>query len=80
MLTIVNQTMGVAMVQREHWHAADAVAEAGIPKPTLLCWIKQGKIAEAAKRDGNGWRLFDRREVDEIIALASATVPSEGRK
>lgn len=68
------------MAQRDHWHAADAAAEAGISKPTLLRWIKQGKVAEAAKRDRNGWRLFDRGEVDQIKALASATAPSKGRK
>ncbi|MDG2535253.1 helix-turn-helix domain-containing protein [Sphingomonas sp. HITSZ_GF] len=64
------------MAEREHWHVADAAAEAGISKPTLLRWIKQGKIAEAAKRDRNGWRLFDRGEVDQIKALACATAPS----
>lgn len=68
------------MAHREHWYVADAAAEAGISKPTLLRWIKQGKIAEAATRDRNGWRLFDRREVDKIKALASSTAPSGGRK
>lgn len=68
------------MMPENHLHAADAAAEAGISKPTLLRWIKLGKIADAARRDRNGWRIFDREEVDRIKALAASTHQVGGMK
>jgi predicted site-specific integrase-resolvase len=65
-------------MQSHHLHAAEAAAAAGISKPTLLRWIKRGKIADAARRDRNGWRIFDQAEVARIKALAATTHPSEG--
>jgi len=59
----------------DHMHAAEAAAAAGISKPTLLRWIKLGKIADAARRDRNGWRIFDQDEVDRIKAIAASTRP-----
>ncbi|GLS35239.1 hypothetical protein GCM10010869_08270 [Mesorhizobium tianshanense] len=60
-------------MQTDHLHAAEAAAAAGISKPTLLRWIKLGKIADAARRDRNGWRIFDQGEVDRIKAVAAST-------
>jgi predicted site-specific integrase-resolvase len=65
-------------MQTIHWHAAEAAAAAGISKPTLLRWIKLGKIADAARRDRNGWRIFDQDEVDRIKAVAASTHPVGG--
>lgn len=62
-----------------HLHAAQAAAAAGISKATLLRWIRQGKIDEAAELDRNGWRLFSPTEVEKIRTLAAATIPSKGR-
>jgi predicted site-specific integrase-resolvase len=62
-------------MQINHLHAAEAAAAAGISKPTLLRWIKLGKIADAARRDRNGWRIFDQDEVDRIKAVAASTHP-----
>ena len=67
-------------MQIDHLHAADAAAAAGISKPTLLRWIKLGKIADAARRDRNGWRIFDQEEVDRIKAVAASTHPVGGVK
>jgi len=76
-LTILNHSQGDAM-QAELLHAAQAAAAAGISKPTLLRWIKLGKIADAARRDRNGWRIFDRAEVARIKALAATTQSGAG--
>lgn len=65
-------------MQTDHLHAAEAAAAAGISKPTLLRWIKLGKIADAARRDRNGWRIFDQEEVDRIKAVAASTHPVRG--
>lgn len=68
------------MTGSTHLHAADAAAAAGISKPTLLRWIKHGKIADAARRDRNGWRIFDPNEVALIKAVAASTQPSVSSK
>lgn len=60
-------------MQTDRLHAAEAAAAAGISKPTLLRWIKLGKIADAARRDRNGWRIFDQEEVNRIKAVAAST-------
>jgi predicted site-specific integrase-resolvase len=65
-------------MQTDNLHAAEAAAAAGISKPTLLRWIKLGKIADAARRDRNGWRIFDQDEVDRIKAVAASTYPVGG--
>lgn len=67
-------------MQTDHLHAAEAAAAAGISKPTLLRWIKLGRIADAARRDRNGWRIFDQDEVDRIKAVAASTHPVGGVK
>lgn len=64
----------------DHMHAAEAAAAAGISKPTLLRWIKLGKIADAARRDRNGWRIFDQHEVARIRAIAVSTHPAGGQE
>lgn len=68
------------MAECDDLHAAETATAAGISKPTLLRWIKDGKIADAARRDRNGWRLFSPAEVEKIRNLAASTKPSGGRK
>lgn len=58
-------------------HIAETAAAAGISKPTLLRWIKVGKVADAGKRDRNGWRIFSPDEVARIQVLAASTKPAE---
>lgn len=62
-------------MQTDYLYVAETAAAAGISKPTLLRWIKLGKIADAARRDRNGWRIFDQIEVDRIKAVAASTHP-----
>jgi predicted site-specific integrase-resolvase len=65
-------------MQADYMYAAEAAAAASISKPTLLRWIKLGKIADAARRDRNGWRIFNEDEVDRIKAFAASTRPHGG--
>jgi predicted site-specific integrase-resolvase len=81
-LSLLDYTHGIErgyVMAAQHWHAADAAAEAGISKPTLLRWIKQGRVRDAAMRDRNGWRVFDRREVARIKKEATATSKAAAR-
>ena len=45
---------------------------AGVSRPTLLRWLKNGDIPEP-KRDRRGWRIFSEVEVGEIRAWAHKT-------
>ena len=58
-------------------HVAEAAAAAGISKPTLLRWIKDGKVEDAQRRDRNGWRIFSPREVAHIRTRAGSTKPAQ---
>lgn len=44
---------------------AEAAKELGVSKPTLLRWIKEGKIPDA-NRDRRGWRVFTREDIERI--------------
>lgn len=63
------------MAESNLFHAAEAAMAAGISKPTLLRWIRNGKIDDSARRDRNGWRIFDATEVARIKAVAGLSVP-----
>lgn len=73
-LTQVDYThpVGGAQMAIQLFHAAEVANAAGISKPTLLRWIKSGRIADASKRDRNGWRVFNSAEVEKIKRVASA--------
>jgi excisionase family DNA binding protein len=43
----------------------EAARELGISKPTLLRWIKDGKITDV-KRDRNNWRVFTADDIRRI--------------
>ena len=53
-----------------YYLASEAAKVAGISKPTLLRWINEQRVQDAAKRDRNGWRLFSEAEVRAITRLA----------
>ncbi len=50
--------------------AHEAAKAAGISKQTLLRWIAENRIRDAAKRDRHGWRLFSEPEVRAISRFA----------
>jgi excisionase family DNA binding protein len=43
----------------------EAAHELGVSKPTLLRWIKDGKVTDV-KRDRNNWRVFTADDVRRI--------------
>jgi predicted site-specific integrase-resolvase len=55
-------------------NTAKAAKIAGISKPTLLRWLREGKIPEVS-RDVRGWRVFTREEVARIKDYANAILP-----
>ena len=56
-------------------YTAEAAKIARISKATLLRWLKEGKIPEAA-RDIRGWRVFTEDEVERIREYANTiTLP-----
>ncbi len=60
-------------------YTAEAAKIAGISKATLLRWLKEGKIPEAA-RDIRGWRVFTEEEVERIREYANTITPPEPGK
>lgn len=55
---------------KQFYLAHEAAQVAGISKQTLLRWIVENRIKDAAKRDRNGWRLFTEAEVKSISHFA----------
>lgn len=55
---------------KQFFLAHEAAKVAGISKQTLLRWITENRIKDAAKRDRNGWRLFTEPEVKAISKFA----------
>lgn len=53
-----------------YYLANEAATSAGVSKKTLLRWIGERRVKEAAKRDRNGWRLFSEEEVRAIVRYA----------
>lgn len=55
---------------KQFYLAHEAAKVAGVSKQTLLRWITENRIKDAAKRDRNGWRLFTDPEVRAITRFA----------
>lgn len=59
------------VVDGERFYLAHETAKvAGVSKQTLLRWITENRVKDAAKRDRNGWRLFSDIEVKAIARFA----------
>lgn len=59
------------VVDGKHFYLAhEAAKAAGVSKQTLLRWISENRVQDAAKRDRNGWRLFTDPEVRAITRFA----------
>lgn len=71
--------MGRVLDGKSYFFAHEAAKSAGISKATLLRWIDQHAISDAARRDRNGWRLFSESEVEAIVRVAHRDA-SDGRK
>lgn len=49
-----------------HFGTQQAAEKLGISKQTLLRWFREGRATDPAKRDRNGWRIFDQSDIDSI--------------
>jgi hypothetical protein len=56
---------------KKYYRTAEVCREAGISKPTFFRWLRQGTFVDAKRRDLRGWRLFTRKEVDNIVMQAN---------
>ena len=45
----------------------DVLKKAGITRPTLYKWLREGKIPEVM-RDRNNFRLFTKKDIEKILA------------
>jgi excisionase family DNA binding protein len=49
-----------------HFGTQQAAEKLGVSKQTLLRWFREGRAADPAKRDRNGWRIFSQTDIDSI--------------
>ncbi len=50
----------------EYYRTKEAADALRVSKQTLLRWITEEKIADAGRRDRNGWRLFSDSDIKRI--------------
>src|SRR5438132_4454190 len=58
---------------------SEVAAQAGIHRDTLLRWLRQRLVAEPS-RDRNGWRVFDSKEVANVVAFAKSGQPPPAQR
>ena len=59
------------VVGGEKYYQAHEVADAvGVTRNTLLRWIREGHVPDAAVRNRNNWRCFDKSELNAIKRFA----------
>jgi len=59
------------VVDGEKYYQAQEVADAvGVVRNTLLRWISKGRVPDAAVRNRNNWRCFDKNELKVIKRYA----------
>ena len=57
--------MPVTIQGKTYLRTQEAAEEIGVSKPTLLRWIKDGKVRDV-HRDRRGWRVFSESDVKTI--------------
>ncbi len=58
---------------KTYYQLTEACNMAGISRSTLLRWIDNGIIKDAARKDRNSWRLFTEEEIEAIKEYAQKT-------
>ncbi len=61
------------IVGKTYYQLTEACKMAGISRSTLLRWIDNEMIADAERKDRNGWRLFTEEEVKKLKEYAQRT-------
>jgi len=57
----------------EYLKTADAAAYLGVAQNTIRKWAERGDLP-VRRNPANGYRLFDRRELDKFLAQAAKPV------
>ncbi len=63
--------MPVEIDGQTFYRPADVCTMAGVSRSTLHRWIREGVIPDTEYKDRNGWRLFNKKEVDRIKTEAN---------
>jgi excisionase family DNA binding protein len=58
--------MPVKINGTEYFRTNEACMLAGITKNTFLRWVTNGSFPDVAYRDRRGWRLFTKKDVDNL--------------
>ena len=58
--------MSVSINHQTYYMITEACAMAGTNRNTLLRWIREGRFTDVKIRDRNGWRLFDKDDIDSL--------------
>jgi len=57
----------------------EVLKKVGVSRNTLFLWFKQGKVPEV-RRDRNGYRVFNDRDIEVILAFKNKIVPFKDLK
>ncbi len=58
--------MSVLFKGQTYYRTREACEMTGVSRSTLLRWLKSGILKDAAHRDGRGWRLFSKADIERI--------------
>ena len=56
---------------RIYYSASEVAKKAGVHRLTLLRWIREGKLTDAA-RDRNGWRIFSEELMQQVVEFSNS--------
>jgi excisionase family DNA binding protein len=58
--------MPVVYNHQKYYRTSEICQAVGVSRTTLWRWIKAGILADTAKRDRRGWRLFTETDLKKI--------------
>lgn len=64
-------SMAQVLGNKIYYSAGEVAKKAGVHRLTLLRWIREGKLADAA-RDRNGWRIFSEELMSQVVEFANS--------
>ena len=51
---------------RTYYRTREVCEMAGLGRSTLLRWLRSGVLMDTMQRDGRGWRLFSKADIERI--------------
>ena len=58
--------MTVVFKGQTYYRTREACEMAGVSRATLLRWLRSGVLMDTMQRDGRGWRLFSKADIERI--------------